>query len=158
MATAARKGTKTASVSKVSLDQVGSFLQDLPEKTKDQLSLREAVDQLYGEIKAALAKGYSYDDIAKLLADQKIAISALTLKRYVFLSGSQTAKAKASAQKQPRQGRKAKTVETVSSEPTNQADPAESESKKTTRGRSNARATKISSRSTATKGRKKAGG
>ncbi|HEY9642244.1 MAG TPA: hypothetical protein V6C57_17285 [Coleofasciculaceae cyanobacterium] len=165
MATVTRKGTKAANVSKLSLDQVGSFLQDLPEKTKDQLSLREAVDQLYGVIKAALAKGYSYDDIAKLLAGQEIAISALTLKRYVSLSGSQTAKTKTSAHKKPRQSRKAKTVEAIAqAQPTEQptpkpAEPAEApaaEAKPKTRGRSSTRATKPSSRSTAAKGRKKA--
>ncbi|MBI4784872.1 MAG: hypothetical protein HY785_26730, partial [Oscillatoriophycideae cyanobacterium NC_groundwater_1537_Pr4_S-0.65um_50_18] len=69
MATATLKRSRAGNVPQTALDQVGSLLQDLPEKTKDQISLREAVSQLQDIIKAALAKGYSYEDVATLLAE-----------------------------------------------------------------------------------------
>ncbi|HEY9642635.1 MAG TPA: hypothetical protein V6C57_19265 [Coleofasciculaceae cyanobacterium] len=90
MAVVTRKRPKNLSVSKSALDQAGSLLQDLPQKAKEDLSLREAVDQLQEQVKAALAKGYSYDEVATLLDGKGIEISASTLKRYVSLSSRQT--------------------------------------------------------------------
>ena len=90
MATATLKRIRAGNVSKTALDQVGSLLQDLPEKSQDQISLRDAVAQLQGRIKDALGKGYSYEDIATLLTQQKIAISPSTLRNYVLANGSRT--------------------------------------------------------------------
>jgi hypothetical protein len=112
MATATLKRTRAGNVSKTALDQVGSLLQDLPEKTKDQLSLRDAVSQLQDVIKATLAKGYSYEDVAILLAKQTIFIKPTTLKRYVLTDGSRT------AQKQtPAKTRQKRVAKTSSPEP-----------------------------------------
>lgn len=77
------KRPKTSIVSQESVEQAGAFLAELPEKPKENLSLREAVTQLQDQIKAALAKGYSYDDVANILRDRGIDISASTLKNYV---------------------------------------------------------------------------
>jgi len=92
MATATLKRARAGNVSKTALDQVGSLLQDLPEKTPDQISLRDAVSQLQDIIKAALAKGYSYEDVAALLAEVEIVISPTTLKNYVSTNGSRPQK------------------------------------------------------------------
>jgi hypothetical protein len=111
MAVATRKRPKNLSVSKSALDQAGSLLQDLPQKAKEDLSLREAVDQLQDQVKAALAKGYSYDEVAVLLDGKGIEISASTLKRYVSLSGRQTGKTKSSSTKaRTGRGRKGQTA------------------------------------------------
>lgn len=99
MVVSTRKRPKNLSVSKSALDQAGSLLQDLPQKAKEDLSLREAVDQLQEQIRAALAKGYSYDEVAILLDGEGIEISSSTLKRYVSLSGRQGVKVKSSSAK-----------------------------------------------------------
>ncbi|WP_421654640.1 hypothetical protein [Leptothermofonsia sp. ETS-13] len=82
MAATTRKRPKSTLVKQETVGHAIAFLQDLPEKTKEDLSLREAVEQMREPIRAALAKGYSYDDVAKMLSDKGIKISALTLKNY----------------------------------------------------------------------------
>jgi hypothetical protein len=66
--------SKTAAVKQGTIDHTISFLTELPEKPKDDLSLREAVKQMQAQLKAALAKGYSYADLAKLLTDKGIKV------------------------------------------------------------------------------------
>lgn len=100
MALATRKRSKS-SLNQQTVGHAISFLQDLPEKPKEDLSLKEAVEQMHEPIKAALAKGYSYDDIAKMLSDKGIKISALTLKNYAPSGRRQSSKTKA------RRGRRA---------------------------------------------------
>ena len=60
-----------------------AFLQELPEKPKEDLSLKAAVEQMQQSIRETLSKGYSYDDVAQMLSEKGISISALTLKNYV---------------------------------------------------------------------------
>ncbi len=86
MATSTRNRPKTASVSKTAIDQVGSLLQDLSAKPKEEMSIREAIDHLREPIQGAMAKGYHYDDIIKILADSGINTTATTVKRYLSLS------------------------------------------------------------------------
>lgn len=93
------KRSKTMSVRKTSVDQASTFLQNLPEKIKENVSLREAVDRLQEPIKAALAKGYSYDDLSMMLSDKGVEISASTLKNYVPSGKRQTAKEQTPAAK-----------------------------------------------------------
>ncbi len=93
MATATRKPRATI-VNREIVGQAKTLLQELPEKTKEDLSLREAVDHLEDEIKAAIARGYNYEDIAKILSQQGIKISSLTLKNYVPLGKRQLTKTK----------------------------------------------------------------
>jgi hypothetical protein len=90
--TTTSKRFKTAGVHKKSIEQASAFLQTLPAKPKENWSLREAVYQLRGEIKAALAKGYSYEDLSSILTDKGVGISASTLKNYVPSSKQQAAK------------------------------------------------------------------
>lgn len=94
MATSTRNRPKTASVSKTAIDQVGSLLQDLSAKPKEEMSIREAIDQLREPIQSAMAKGYHYDDIIKILADSGITTTATTVKRYLSLSNPRRSKGK----------------------------------------------------------------
>lgn len=98
-ALASRKRPKASVVRQENVGNAISFLEDLPEKTKEELSLREAIEQMQEPIRSALSKGYSYDDIAKMLLEQGIKISALTLKNYAPSGRRQASKAKA---RQPR--------------------------------------------------------
>lgn len=102
MATSTRNRPKTASVSKTAIDQVGSLLQDLSAKPKEEMSIREAIDHLREPIQGAMAKGYHYDDIIKILADSGITTTATTVKRYLSLSNPRRNKSAA------KPGRKAK--------------------------------------------------
>ena len=88
----AGKRLKTVIVKKESIDHAGAFLQQLPEKPKENLSLREAINQLRDQLKAALIKGYSYEDLAKMLTGKGIDISPSTLKNYVPSGKRQAAK------------------------------------------------------------------
>lgn len=83
MAAATGRTVRTTIVKQDKVDQAATFLNELPEKPKEDLSLREAVGHLKDSIRDALSKGYSYADLAKLLTEQGIKISALTLKNYV---------------------------------------------------------------------------
>jgi hypothetical protein len=94
MAVATRKRTKASNVKQESIGGAISLLEELPEKPKEDLSLRQAVEQMRDSIKAALAKGYSYADIADMLTDKGIRISALTLKNYVPAGKRQASKTK----------------------------------------------------------------
>ncbi|HEY9628311.1 MAG TPA: hypothetical protein V6C84_13505 [Coleofasciculaceae cyanobacterium] len=121
MATATLKRSRAGNVPQTALDQVGSLLQDLPEKTKEQISLREAVSQLQDIIKDTLAKGYSYEDVATLLAEVAIVISPTTLKRYVLTNGSRTQKQASSKAKTKRKAK------VPSAEPISEGVPTEPE-------------------------------
>lgn len=83
MSLAPRKRTRATTVSPDAVEQAASFLEELPDKPKEDLSLREAVGQMQDSLKAALAKGYSYEELAQMLGNQGIQISAFTLKNYV---------------------------------------------------------------------------
>lgn len=111
MATATRKNTRGSSVTPDTVQQAIAYLEDLPEKTKENLSLKETVLHMQDEIKAALAKGYSYEDIAKMLSDKGIKISALTLKNYAPSGKRQSSKAKTS---RPRKAKETSSEASVS--------------------------------------------
>ncbi len=119
MTAATRGRSKAVNVNKQSVEQAGSYLQELPEKPKENLSLREAVGQLRDQIQAALAKGYSYDDLAKMLTEKGIEISATTLKSYVPAGRRQSNKDKTAAPKtRTRRTRKTDDAEIDTSEAT----------------------------------------
>jgi hypothetical protein len=90
MAGRSGKRPRVASINPSAVDDAASILDDLPEKEKESFSLREAVTELQEQIKSALAKGYSYEDVAELLAKKGIDISASTLKNYVPAGKRQT--------------------------------------------------------------------
>jgi transposase len=148
MSLAPRKRTRATTVSPDSVEQATVFLQELPEKPKEDLSLREAVGQMQDSLKAALAKGYSYDELAKILAEQGIQISAFTLKNYV-----------PSGKRSPNKGkpRKAKTTQddaTVIASVEEEEIEQESEPAKATKGR-RATSKATPAKPTTTRGRKR---
>jgi hypothetical protein len=106
MAVATSRRSRAVNVSREAVDQVGALLQQLPEKPKEAVSLQEAVNQLQEEIRLALSKGYSYAELAPLLGDQGIAISANTLKRYVSIGRGKTGRGR----KPSTNGRRKKTT------------------------------------------------
>jgi len=87
-----RRSPNATLVTKTAIDQASEALQSLPEKTKEKLSLREAVDVLRDHITAALDKGYSYEDIAVMLAKQGVSIAPSSLKHYLARSNRQLKK------------------------------------------------------------------
>jgi hypothetical protein len=89
MISTTRRSPNATLVTKSSIDQASEALQGLPEKTKEKLSLREAVDVLRDHITAALEKGYSYEDIAVMLAKQGVSIAPSSLKHYLARSNRQ---------------------------------------------------------------------
>jgi hypothetical protein len=118
MTLATSRRPKAATVSRDAVDQARSLLQQLPEKPKDTLSLRETVAQLQDQIKAALAKGYSYEEVAQLLSGQGISISASTLKNYIPSSRRQsTAEEPAPTKTRRRRSKKQQTDESDAAEP-----------------------------------------
>jgi hypothetical protein len=104
--------TRSQAASKIapnSIAQLTSVFDTLPEKPKETYTLREAVPLLYEPIRTALSRGYNYDEIAAILAEQGIAISAFSLKRYLSLSkGEQTQTSQSGRGK--RRGRQPKAI------------------------------------------------
>ncbi|MBA3920183.1 MAG: hypothetical protein H0X31_00170 [Nostocaceae cyanobacterium] len=92
-----------------------SKLDKLDAKPKDELTLRESITLLSDKLHSALKKGYSYQDLAELLEQQKILITATTLKQYL----SEIDKEK--------RGRKVRTKTAVAKQST-QSDPVKTES------------------------------
>lgn len=99
MVSATRNRPKAVNVSKTAIDQVGSLLQDLSAKPREEMSLREAIDQLREPIRGALAKGYTYEDIVAILGEKGIATTAATVKRYISIGNTRKRKARGSAAK-----------------------------------------------------------
>jgi hypothetical protein len=156
MAIPPSKRPKIAAIKQEAVTDAAEFLQTLPDKPKEELSLREAVDQLRDQIRDSLARGYTYSDLATLLGERGITISASTLKNYVPSGKRQAAKDKqAEAKPKSRRGKKEPTrqVEDVASLPQpavaeafmEDSTSAEPESTKTPRRRGGRTAAKASS-------------
>nr|RNJ68920.1 MAG: hypothetical protein EDM05_11865 [Leptolyngbya sp. IPPAS B-1204] len=109
MVRANKRLPSAVSVSQSALNNVSSVLQGLPEKPRENWSLREAVAVLQESISAALAKGYSYEEIAKMLSEKGVEISASSLKSY--LSAAKRQKGLTSS-KGKRTGRRTQKVQT----------------------------------------------
>lgn len=107
MAKASKRLPSSVSVSKSALDSATLTLQDLPEKPKENWSLREAVSVLQESISAALSKGYSYEEVAKMLTTKGVDISASSLKSY--LSAAKRQQGIASVARGKRGGRRKST-------------------------------------------------
>jgi transposase len=123
---------KTASVSRNAVTQANALLQDLPDKPKDKLSLREAVNQLQAHIREASAKGYSYEEIAQVLSDSGIEISASTLKNY--LPSTRRVKEAAPAKARGRQSQSVQ-PDRIDQDATSESEQESDTPAKTTRGR-----------------------
>jgi hypothetical protein len=89
MTSTTRRSPNATLVTRPAIEQASKALQNLPEKIKEKLSLREAVDVLRDQITAALDKGYSYEDIAAMLEKQGVSIAPSSLKHYLARSNRQ---------------------------------------------------------------------
>ena len=58
-------------------------LEQLEQKQRLELTLRESIYLLRDKLHSALKKGYSYEDLSEILEAQGILISAATLKQYL---------------------------------------------------------------------------
>jgi len=74
MPSISRRSPNATLVMQPAIDEAAEALENLPEKVKEKLSLREAVDTLREQITAVLDKGYSYEDIAAMLEKQGITL------------------------------------------------------------------------------------
>ena len=74
---------------KIHVDKLSSALDKLDQlesKPKEELTLRESIYFLRGKLNGALKKGYNYEDLSEILAEQDILVSAATLKLYLTQS------------------------------------------------------------------------
>jgi hypothetical protein len=78
-----RRASASKAIPKAALEKVQLSLSGLPEKTRQGVPLREAVEQMQDVIVEALAKGYSYEDVASLLTEQGVDINAPSLKYHL---------------------------------------------------------------------------
>lgn len=65
------------------ITELRGMLAQLPEKPKRSLTARDAVAALAPEIQAARANGYGLADIAEMLKDRGLTLSASTLGGYL---------------------------------------------------------------------------
>ena len=71
---------------KIHVDKLAGALDKLDQlesKPKEELTLRESIYFLRGKLNSALKKGYNYEDLSEILAEQEIIVSAATLKLYL---------------------------------------------------------------------------
>jgi type IV secretory pathway VirJ component len=83
MAKTRRRSSASASVSNDAIASARSNLNELSEKPKEKLSLREAIGELHESITAALDRGYSYEEVVEILSTQGVTITVASLKRYL---------------------------------------------------------------------------
>ena len=71
-----------------------SKLDSLDVKQKSELTLRESIYLLRDKLRAALKKGYSYEDLSEILEAEGILVSAATLKQYLTETKKEVTKSK----------------------------------------------------------------
>ena len=68
------------------VDNTIDRLQNLSAKPQLELTLRETIAKMEVHLRGAIKKGYSYEDLSEILAEQEIMVSAATLKLYLTQS------------------------------------------------------------------------
>ena len=82
---------------KIHVDKVQATLdklEQLEQKQREELTLRESIYLLRDKLRAALKKGYSYEDLSEILEGQGILVSAATLKQYLTENKKEVTKGK----------------------------------------------------------------
>ena len=74
-----------------------SKLEQLEQKQREELTLRESIYLLRDKLRAALKKGYSYEDLSEILEGEGILASAATLKQYLTENKKEVNKSKKGA-------------------------------------------------------------
>ena len=91
--------TKAKPNQKIHVDKLQSALdklEQLEDKPVEELTLRESIYFLRDKLNSALKKGYNYQDLSEILAQQDILISAATLKQYLTDIGKKSSNRKRS--------------------------------------------------------------
>jgi len=83
MAASNRRSSTSVAVPKSLLEEATLTLQDLPEKPKENLSLKEAISQLHNFILTAFEKGYSLEEVAAILTDKGVDVTPSSLKYHL---------------------------------------------------------------------------
>jgi len=86
------------------IEAAKSRLRALPEKPKapKTLSIAEAIRQIKNEVRAALKRGYTFDEIAQALKEDGIDVGTPTLKSYVSRSNKKRPPAKTASNAIPK--------------------------------------------------------
>ncbi len=82
---------------KIHVDKLSATLEKLDSldvKQKSELTLRESIYLLRDKLRAALKKGYSYEDLSEILEAEGILVSAATLKQYLTETKKEVTKSK----------------------------------------------------------------
>lgn len=77
---------------KIHIDKVQATLnklEQLEQKQRLELTLRESIYLLRDKLRGALKKGYSYENLSEILESQGILVSAATLKQYLTESNKE---------------------------------------------------------------------
>ena len=85
---------------KIHVDKLSATLEKLDSldvKQKSELTLRDSIYLLRDKLRAALKKGYSYEDLSKILEAEGILVSAATLKQYLTERKKEVTKSKKGA-------------------------------------------------------------
>jgi hypothetical protein len=102
-----RRAPSSVSVPKTIVEQANVTLRDLPDKPKEELSLKEAMERMHDYITAALVKGYSLEEVADLLSNEGVDINVPSLKYYVSRINRQKSAATKPRTKKPRRKKEA---------------------------------------------------
>jgi len=89
------------------VDRAKAILKGLPSKPKEKAShlvMPEFTKEIRTEIRAAMRRGYSLDDIVSALNKDSFDLKTPTLKRYYYMKGKK-AKPKAEVSKDPKPAR-----------------------------------------------------
>jgi type I site-specific restriction-modification system R (restriction) subunit len=154
-------------VQQTAIQQATSLLEQLPEKPKEIWTLKEAIDLLQDSISTALKRGYNYEEVAAMLADQGIQISISSLKRYLASTKKEKAVAEVVKPRRPRRTAAQKQAEaeaklsatpapvSTPNEPPVQQEAADSTPAKRTTGRPTSTRPKTATQATSGRPRKK---
>jgi hypothetical protein len=102
-----RRAPTSVTVPKTIVEQATVTLRDLPDKPKEELSLKEAMERMHDYITAALTKGYSLEEVADLLSNEGVDINVPSLKYYVSRINRQKNAATKPGTKKPRRKKEA---------------------------------------------------
>ena len=81
-------------------------LEQLEEKPKSELTLRESISFLKDKLESALKKGYNYQDLSSILEEQGIVVSAATLKQYLTDIGKKSGSRRKNTKSSPKANQK----------------------------------------------------
>lgn len=65
------------------IDSVLKKLDKLPKKEKSEFNLRETIYRFKDKLNRALKRGYSYEDLSNILAEQQVFVSVNMLRQYL---------------------------------------------------------------------------